>query len=605
MKKNKKSIGFEEEIIIDDMNGFEENASAERKSKKRGKKQKQGVAFDGEGAAAAKKKNYGVFTALTIILYVISFGIIIGLSLILAIKSLGLAPYYSFWPFLGIIIIAVFALVFAIVTAVVTRKKSKRSVRNQTICVVVTFFAVTCGFGILLNVVFPDLISMATQSTLYTDDLYTNGSAQVEVNAALNRQFIRYNLLNGNYDYRLSYAELSKTNKDEYGVITSYVDVEKDGVPGVNELYAQYYSMATDSRNPANKQAYLEIINGLDGHKKELYDFIKNNWIFMDYDYAFQTDLNIRNCLALALTDRIYPTYEHLCRVGFNDARLTYLRDNNFKSMDQDGYLTFDDPLLLYVQMEGRMTIPAVVRLILDDRYTATQPVYDANGNRSGYDGCLFEGYFPEIYDAFAAEVAKGNKSWDENGTGVDDNGFIIIRDTHMVQRPMKWCVLDMDGNNMDVAKLDLSSLKIGGADISGIIGKVLSVAGGSLGELLDGGLGSVIEVAAGGAKLELHVFMDDTSQLAIAVTPMNSQYGMLGYMQMSWMNSNNLLFGVINLVSVRNNLFIYGAVGLVLVLGACMLREYVRKKKEEDEKKAAEKDETPDSEALADNTAL
>ena len=54
----------------------------------------------------------------------------------------------------------------------------------------------------------------------------------------------------------------------------------------------------------------------------------------------------------------------------------------------------------------------------------------------------------------------------------------------------------------------------------------------------------------------------------------MNTVYGMLGYMQASWIQSNGLLMAVINLLGLRNYLYIFGGIGIVLIILATILRE-------------------------------
>ncbi|MEG2274121.1 MAG: hypothetical protein RSC44_02195, partial [Clostridia bacterium] len=522
--------------------------------------------------------------ALAVLLYIISYGMIFAMTFVLAAKSIALVPYYSFWPFLGSILVGVFGLVFMSVALTVTRKKSKRTTRYQNTAIMVTFFCLTTVFALMLDIVFPDLINKATQSTLHTDDLYNLADSQLEENVALDRQFIRYNILNGNMDPKFSYHDMKDCERDATdGKILRYKDKE------IQNSYSRYKKMLIGD--------VTKIIDNLDGHKKELFDFIYNSYILPDLDYALDGKASHdRRSVALAMCDKTIAYYDQLCVEGFKNERLLYLRNNNFTSFDKDGYLTFDDPLLLYAQMAGRMTIPAVVRLILDDTYTYTQPIYDFDATPTidpdtgiktypikGYDGFLFE-----IYDMdYVKANTDANTKW-VNNECVSKDGFIMTKDGY-VKKPMKWCVLDMDGKVMSVVSgMNFDSL----GSIGGILGTVLGlpIIKDVLKELLEGkgGVGDIVKVAANGAALGLSIYLDDNGGLSFSVVPGNVKTGMLGYAQMSWMNSNNLLVGVINLINVRNYLYIFGAIGMLLVLAGGFSREFSKKLREEAKAKEA-----------------
>jgi hypothetical protein len=546
-----------------------------------------------------KPKSYtSGLTAVSVILHIVSFAMIIAMTAVFAVQSYLLVPYYTFWPFVGVIVMGVLALVFMIVTLTVTRKRSKKSIRRQTVSIVITFFCLTFGFGFLMTSVFPDVIAMATQRTLFTDDLYYNAEEVAEEKASLVREFIRYNLLNGNYDPALSYRDV--TAHDSAGNFD-------------NDQMGNYFT----SYRQMNNESYSNMLVKMSGHKKELYDFVYNNYVLMDYEYAFTIGRE-RQCVALAYSDIIYSQYEKLCSEGMNNQRIASLLKSNFASMDQDGYLTFDDPLLLYAQMDGRMTVPIVLRLILDSRYTYTEPVVDEDGNIA-YDGYLYEIYDPDTYEAYLDLF--GDSAFAEDGFIVIDTevseelkaagqrdvepGWILY-ENGIVKKPMKWIVLDMDGNNMSVVEgADISGLSIAGLPIGQILVGAIDIIGPALGDLLtDGGsvdrigLIDVIKEAAGGAALGIQIYMDDNGGLNVAVVPNNVKNGVLGYMQMSWLNSNNLLFAVITLISTRESLYIFGAIGLVLLLVAGMCREQAYKRRAIAEKRRL-KAESGDGEAL------
>ena len=73
------------------------------------------------------------YTVFAVILYVLTFLPIAGVTLVLAMKTRSLMPYYSFWPFFGVIVIGVLAMVFYLVLILVARKNTKRTITIATI----------------------------------------------------------------------------------------------------------------------------------------------------------------------------------------------------------------------------------------------------------------------------------------------------------------------------------------------------------------------------------------------------------------------------------------------------------------------------------------
>lgn len=73
-----------------------------------------------------------VYTVASVVLYVLAYLPIFLISLVLGIKCYNLMPYYSFWPFVGVIIAGLFGVIFMTITLVVTRKNPREaSVRKR------------------------------------------------------------------------------------------------------------------------------------------------------------------------------------------------------------------------------------------------------------------------------------------------------------------------------------------------------------------------------------------------------------------------------------------------------------------------------------------
>ena len=80
------------------------------------------------------------------------------------------------------------------------------------------------------------------------------------------------------------------------------------------------------------------------------------------------------------------------------------------------------------------------------------------------------------------------------------------------------------------------------------------------------------------GASLGIGLCINDQGGLEINIVSNNVKYGMLGYMQATWVSSDHLLMAVYNVVSVRNWFAIFGALGVLLVVAAGVLRDCAKK---------------------------
>lgn len=535
-----------------------------------------------------QSKTSVLFSVAAILLHVLAYLPIVIVSVVLGVKCYNLMPYYSFWPFVGVILAGVLGLVFMTVALVVNRKKSKGSIRTKTVKVLIAFVCLSTGFGLILTYVFPDVIAFATQNTLYCEDLYYNGSAQAEKNAALERDLIMYNLLNGNLN---TYDESGKIAENgDFAYKTLIAHTEDNG------KIIKYKNSFIDERVKSYETTYEKTgINGIqveidalktNERKHELYEFIYNQYVLNDYDFCFYNNVT-RRAVALSILDYIYTYYDYegMLKEGFKNPRFKALFQQNYDSFNQDGYLTFDDPLLLYAQMSGRMTVPIVLRLILNQGWSYTQSSYNgAGGLTYTEDGnCLYQLYDPELVEKFKA----GGGKFEFTGTIMDQNGKTVevkygfnkdgwqMYENGVTKRPLSWLVLDMLGDPMALTTLDVANLL--GSQIYGIVQNVLNkfpTLIDSVGGLMQKDLIEVVKAAANGAQLSIGLCIDDNGLIAINLFPMNAPYGMLGYMQATWVDSDNLLMAVINVISLRNWMAIFGAIGAVLIIAAGVCRD-------------------------------
>ena len=535
-----------------------------------------------------QSKTSVLFSVAAILLHVLAYLPIVIVSVVLGVKCYNLMPYYSFWPFVGVILAGVLGLVFMTVALVVNRKKSKGSIRTKTVKVLIAFVCLSTGFGLILTYVFPDVIAFATQNTLYCEDLYYNGSAQAEKNAALERDLIMYNLLNGNLNNYGADGKIAENGDFSYKTLIAHTED--------NGKIIKYKNSFINERVKSYEKTYEKTgINGIqvevdalksNARKYELYEFIYNQYVLNDYDFCFYNNVT-RRAVALSILDYIYTYYDYegMLKEGFNNPRFKALFQQNYDSFNQDGYLTYDDPLLLYAQMSGRMTVPIVLRLILNQGWSYTQSSYNGEGGLTyTEDGnCLYQLYDPELVEKFKANGGK----FEYTGTITDQDGNSIevkygfnedgwqMYENGVTKRPLSWLVLDMLGDPMALTTLDIANLL--GNQIYGIVQNVLNAFPtliDGLGGLMQEDLIEVVKAAAGGAQLSIGLCIDDNGLIAINLFPMNAPYGMLGYMQATWVDSDNLLMAVINVVSLRNWMAIFGAIGAVLIIAAGVCRD-------------------------------
>lgn len=535
-----------------------------------------------------QSKTSVLFSVAAILLHVLAYLPIVIVSVVLGVKCYNLMPYYSFWPFVGVILAGVLGLVFMTVALVVNRKKSKGSIRTKTVKVLIAFVCLSTGFGLILTYVFPDVIAFATQNTLYCEDLYYNGSAQAEKNAALERDLIMYNLLNGNLNTYDESGKIAENGDFSYKTLIAHTEdngkIIKYKNSFINERVKSYETMY-EKTGINGIQVEIDALK-TNERKHELYEFIYNQYVLNDYDFCFYNNVT-RRAVALSILDYIYTYYDYegMLKEGFKNPRFKALFQQNYDSFNQDGYLTYDDPLLLYAQMSGRMTVPIVLRLILNQGWSYTQSSYNgAGGLTYTEDGnCLYQLYDPELVEKFKA----GGGKFEFTGTIMDQNGNTVevkygfnkdgwqMYENGVTKRPLSWLVLDMLGDPMALTTLDVANLL--GSQIYGIVQNVLNkfpTLIDSVGGLMQKDLIEVVKAAANGAQLSIGLCIDDNGLIAINLFPMNAPYGMLGYMQATWVDSDNLLMAVINVISLRNWMAIFGAIGAVLIIAAGVCRD-------------------------------
>lgn len=355
--------------------------------------------------ADSKKKFNGKIAGLTVLevlFYLFSLPIIVVLSVVFGVRAYELVPYYSFWPFVGVILAGVLCLIFIIVVMCISlRKKSKRTILMQTVSIIVAVIFLTSFIAVALDVVLPDVLAQLTSSTLFYEDLNNQSlaSEQAEFNASLDRKFIMLNLLNGNYDPQYEYETL----KADSDITSRRRQIGSElGRLDSTEQYEQIY---------LSDELYAE-----------LFQFIYDEYIMTDIDYALLEPNKpfgntTRIAMGHAIAEVIYPEFRQLAEEGMSNERIAYLYQNNYASLKNDGYLTYDDSMILFAT-SGRMTVPVVIRLLLDRGYTYTEgeQAYIENGEVVEPEGT----FYLELYekeDVIAIMEDEDAVEWNSDGT--------------------------------------------------------------------------------------------------------------------------------------------------------------------------------------------
>ena len=410
----------------------------------------------------------------------------------------------------------------------------------------------------------------------------------------------------------------------------------------------QLEQIISNSDSAVQQEKYDALIAGLPELQQEYFEFVYTSWVMRDPAYMLNSPTagssigNIeRLAVGLAVSKATLNTYTKLAQEGMSNERISYLFNKNYASMHNDGYVTYDDSLILYAQSSGRMTVPVVLRLILDqssDFSEDSRAVLDENNNliyptyEATVDGQKVEAITSMYYELYMADAVKElfndyshalvkvnnyDNTYYVNPAVYEDNevsrvlaGAVVVpcyNDSDeliggYVSQPMKWGILDMDGKTMAVTSLDMSGLLNGALNTLVPLLAEIKVGDVSIVEGLLDGLGNVLYDATGGRPLSLGLCINDSGLLEINIFPMSVTYGVLGYQDMTWLQSNNLLCAVISVMSLRNWLYIVGAIALVTVFAASCCREFkLRIKKDAEEAAAALEPATETAGAAAD----
>ncbi len=193
--------------------------------------------------------------------------------------------------------------------------------------------------------------------------------------------------------------------------------------------------------------------------------------------------------------------------LGMKSKDVSDLLAIKFKSMDKDGYASYTHPWIDFA-LAGRMTIPDLVHLLLDDRSKPEEELQDFYIVMLDKDGYPIEGQEP-------------------------------------ITDPVMWGVLDMLGTPMSFN-----------------IQSVLDMIPENYRPLVNVAFPSVANVLTKVVEDErvlgspIFLTLDDYGNLSL--TPSNEVRGVPDYQSYAWLNSNGLLYAVVGLFSTRTIFLIF-----------------------------------------------
>ncbi len=506
----------------------------------------------------------------------------------IAISSFAIASEavsYSFWPFVGVILAGVFALVVLVVVLISTRKSNAKTIRTRTIIVCILAFCLTTGIACVFDIALPDVLANLASNTIRYEEVVADPMTQAAANGNLVREYVRYQMLNGNY-----YESADKPAPYEYSAVKEAL---KEGDETVKGSIAYYQALAVEGEADTATPVGYKIDKIIQGYKDaekagkeglassfsvfsknrsydyELYNFIYNWYVLQDYEYAYDlTDAGEivpqkRQAVAVAFTEKLKDAHTKLCLQGIEgNKRIKELFTDNFAQFDREKYVVLDANTMISYATSGRMTVPVVVRLLLNETYTPGQFTY-------------------QIWSA-------------------DDGEYKNVA--------MNWTVLDMNGVSEPIT-INAGSLTdlVAGLGFAGLEPQLLDILAGqkdNLNNLLNVQLKWLVATLTGTADdmstagtLTVVPEYTDAGDLTILVMSENVERGSLGYMQMGWNNSAGALFAVVSVCASRTFLFIYGAIAVALIFIAGLCGEYAKRAKDKNAAKDDEeaKDESDD----------
>jgi len=561
------------------------------------------------------------------------------------------------WPWLGILVLALLLVLYVVIYLVSgSRSKRKRLTRRKSAIRYWTAMLMVLSVGLSATVWFvidralPGILEGATQGTITYAEIANDPKGIATRHAELLNKFIVMNVEAGN----LGKEEVDEKT-DEY-----YFQIEEDKYKALIELSGWSASASVEEvSNPNNyyiaSRSEVEYSKGLRnsiitvvGMKAAEIDIKLQNKpmsfpaTFREYlkesttlknaseevlnrcMYVYFTDDYKADLAMVLVTNKLYKfgmtkwealTYlakqkavaevsKKYVSEGIKNEQVKKLIKAQYNSINDDAYTNYRGPLVDFAN-GGRLTIPVLIHLLLDDKHPSVAPFYV--GGEAQWEGTnwvvldltpdpismglpmdiqsLIAEFLPEYAGTLALiffdPVALVQSE-------LLPSILSLIGDKNVLGAPI---YLSLQSTNED-GKLFINSISVYDPDFKLIANKILDDE--------DFSYTSAYLIKNGffvGDPDLLGLGLGE-STIALKLIPSGAaSKGTLDYMAMAWLDSNALLVGIISLFHLRNILFAYSAVLVLIAMLTGLLRyahygtgAYEKYKEEKKNKRAAKK---------------
>ncbi|MBQ9144885.1 MAG: hypothetical protein IJX70_00240 [Clostridia bacterium] len=481
------------------------------------------------------KKQKIAATIAKVALHVVGFPVLFLVVLLINLEVIKGGISYGLPVFVSLIVTAVMAIIFY-ATYFLVRTKKSRSIRNQHVIIAIVALCSLMGLWMVVDAFLPEPLETATSSTLRWEDLSDNWAARAEVNEDLLEDYITLNYTLGRLEGETLDTYLKEGNSNDQ----------------VAELLKQDFS-AIDQNGYAT-------------------------FVGPSIDYAQMDRMTIPVLLHLLLDDRDDQKASTADGLSL-EIKMPVYRDWNgdevhiVRAYDPDagnGYLFVDED---FNKTSSTSELYIVKPNTESTKTPATDWLAEKRVNMGPVDGKVNE----EIETMACATAEEALSYLTATYPDAVDNYYICTYEPRLI----RWTVLDMMGDPMAMGLLgpDMMELDIDAA-IAGATGGMINLGMGTVGDMLDSELVQDTLIIAGemigsddllGAPIYISF---DKSTGSLVLTPSNSARGVLGYMQMGWLNSNGLLYVIVSLFSCRTVFYIYAPIMALIAIALGWIRE-------------------------------
>ncbi|MDR0854981.1 MAG: hypothetical protein LBN25_01275 [Christensenellaceae bacterium] len=574
------------------------------------------------------------------------------------IRDLGAFDMDLPWPFLGIIVFAVILLIFTAVYLITgsISKRSKEShrksaIRFATAVLVVASVAASATVWFTIDRVLPGILDDATQGTLTAAEIRDDPVGMAKRQADLLNSFIEMNVANGNIA------------KDEVDALTEeyYFEVDNDLAKRLIELSG--WSASTETVTTDEKGNTIER-----SHKEYLYSELlfvqlrslrlaRNDEIAADmqskpiaineslrsyarlhlpastsadnidkmlYAYlspSYQADISVRMASAPKSGLTMYEATYYIAheravneitpvmqKEGIKNSDTLKLVKTQFKSIDKDGYASYRGPLIDFAN-GGRLTIPVLIHLLLDDRLPSSYPFYVEGAPQ--YDGSswIVLDMTPDpiaiplgldleqtIVDLGILDLLKFDIYAVVQGSivsALED----IVKDPNVLGAP---AYLTLKATNAN-GNFAINRISVYDPDFKELASNAINDAEFAYASAYDFDENGVFV----GDQDVLGTDVEEATIVIKLIASGSASKGTHDYMRMAWLDSNALLVGIISLYHLREIMFWFSAVLVVVAIATGLLRylhygtaNYRKYLEEKAAKKAARREARADKKA-------